>query len=185
MRKFGQIHWHVVQEPRATLQGAATWWIQCLDHRATCHIAQCCHLANSMYVISEPCVTLQGAAAWWIRRHDPRATCHTAGWKNFICRIENRFLPYFILFSINAVWALASGGFRIVFDTVVGLVRLLSVISTYSHRLQGVDCMSSNIYYYYTNREWSDTDESTCRRPTTKVSLFDVCTLNCLHHSFS
>ena len=27
--------------PRITLQGSATWWIHCLDSRATCHIAGC------------------------------------------------------------------------------------------------------------------------------------------------
>jgi len=36
----------VIPEPPATLQGVATWRIQCHDSRATCHIAGCCHLAN-------------------------------------------------------------------------------------------------------------------------------------------
>ena len=31
----------------ATLQGAATWRIQCHDSRAMCHRAGCCHWANS------------------------------------------------------------------------------------------------------------------------------------------
>jgi len=31
----------------AILQGAATWRIQCHDPRAKCHIAECCHQANS------------------------------------------------------------------------------------------------------------------------------------------
>jgi len=26
----------------------ATWWIHCYDDRATCHIAGCCHWANSL-----------------------------------------------------------------------------------------------------------------------------------------
>jgi len=34
--------------------------------------------------------------------------------------------PYFIFCFLNAVWALASGGFRIVFDTFVGLVFCLA-----------------------------------------------------------
>ena len=38
-RTFGRIPWHVIPEPRITLQGAATWWIHCHDSRATCHIA--------------------------------------------------------------------------------------------------------------------------------------------------
>ena len=36
---FRRIQWHVIPEPRITLQGAATWWIHCHDSRATCHIA--------------------------------------------------------------------------------------------------------------------------------------------------
>ena len=47
-RTFGSIQWHVIPEPPAILQGAATWRIQCHDSRATCHIAGCCHRANSM-----------------------------------------------------------------------------------------------------------------------------------------
>jgi len=38
---FGRIQWHVIPEPRITLQGAATWWCHCHDSRATCHIAGC------------------------------------------------------------------------------------------------------------------------------------------------
>jgi len=34
--------------PPATMQGASTWRIQCHDSRATCHIAGCCHLVNSL-----------------------------------------------------------------------------------------------------------------------------------------
>jgi len=45
---FGRIQWHVIPEPHATLQGAAIWLIQCVDPRATCHPAWCCHLVNSM-----------------------------------------------------------------------------------------------------------------------------------------
>ena len=40
-RPFGRIPWHVIPEPRITLQGAATWWIHCHGSRATCHIAGC------------------------------------------------------------------------------------------------------------------------------------------------
>ena len=119
-RTFGWIQWHVIPEPPAILQGAATSRIQCHDSRATCHIAGCCHRANSQtewpltYVISEPRITLQGAATWWIHCHDSRATCHIAGCshlaksmsrschiagcKNFVRHIENRFSPYFISF---------------------------------------------------------------------------------------
>ena len=74
-RTFGRIQWHVIPEPRITLQGAATWWINCHDFRATCHIAGRSHLTKSM--------------SW---------SCHIAGCKNSIRHIGNRFSPYFILF---------------------------------------------------------------------------------------
>ena len=45
---------------------------------------------------------------------------HIAGCKNSIRHIENRFPPYFILFCfLDAFWALTSGGFHIVSDTLV------------------------------------------------------------------
>jgi len=74
-RTFGRIQWHVIPEPRITLQGAGTWWIHCYDSRATCDIAGCSHLAKSM--------------SW---------SCHIARSKNSIRRIENGFSSYFILF---------------------------------------------------------------------------------------
>jgi len=73
-RTFGRIQWHVIPEPRITLQGAATRWIHCHDSRATCHIAGCSHLTKSL--------------SW---------SCHVAGSKNSILHIENRFSPYFII----------------------------------------------------------------------------------------
>jgi len=136
-RTFGRILWHVISEPPATLQGVATWRIQCHDPRATCM----CHNEGAAtrriqwHVIPEPCITLQGAATWWIHCHDSRATCHIvgcshlaklmswschiAGCNNSIPHIEHRFSPYFIFFVFNAVWALTSGGFRIVSDTLI------------------------------------------------------------------
>jgi len=69
------------------------------------------------HVIPELRITLQGAATWWIHCHDSRAT---AGCNNSIRHIENRFSPYlFLLLFFNAVWALTSGGCRIVSDTLV------------------------------------------------------------------
>jgi len=54
-----------------------------------------------------------------LARH-PRATCHIAGCNNSIRHIENRFSPYFVSFCLfNAVWALTSGGFRIVSHTLL------------------------------------------------------------------
>ena len=63
-RTFGRIPWDVIPEPPATLQGAATWWIYCHDSTATCHIAECSHLAKSM--------------SW---------SCHIAGCDNSISHI--------------------------------------------------------------------------------------------------
>jgi len=82
-RMFGRTQWHVI--PR----------------RATCHIAGCCHLSNSMSWFQSymphcrllltgkfsdmsshiASVTLQGrpTATWWIHCRDPKATCHIAG----------------------------------------------------------------------------------------------------------
>jgi len=94
---FGRIQWHVIPEPPATLQLAATWRIQCHDSRATCHIATG---RIQWHVIPEPRITLQGAATWWIHCHDSRATCHIAGCKNFIRHIENCFSPYFIFLFV-------------------------------------------------------------------------------------
>jgi len=71
--QYGRIQWHVIPEPRISLQSAATWWIHCHDSRATCHIAGCSHLRKSM--------------SW---------SCKIAGCKNSIRYIENSFSPYFI-----------------------------------------------------------------------------------------
>ena len=88
-RTFRQIQWHVIPEPRITLQGAATWWIHCHNSRAaTCHIAGCSHLTKSML---------------W--------SCHIAGCKNSIRHIENRFFAifYFFLFLLQfRLWRAAA-----------------------------------------------------------------------------
>jgi len=106
----------MIPELRVALQGAATWRIQ-------------------WHVIPEPHVTLQGrpTATWWIHCHDPRATCHIAGCKNFIRHIENRFSSCFIyLCFLNAIWALTSGGFSIVSDTLVILaLYMINVVLWY------------------------------------------------------
>jgi len=105
-RTFGRIQWHAIPEPPATLQGAATWRIQCHDLRATCHIAGCCHRAN-------------------LTACHLRATYHIAG----CCHLVNSlswfhvFRQFYLFIAfLNAVWALTSGGFRIVSDTLVVLV---------------------------------------------------------------
>jgi len=96
-RTFGRIPWHVIPQPLATLQGAATWWIHCHDSRVTCHIARCSHLAKSM--------------SW---------SCHIAGCNIPSAILKIVFSPYYIFFCFfYADWALTSGGFCIVSDTLV------------------------------------------------------------------
>jgi len=89
-----------IPQPPVALHGAATWWIHCHDPRATWHIALAgrCQLANSM-------------------TRNPKATCHIVGWKNFSSAISK--IVFAVFCFINTVWALASDGFRIVFDTFV------------------------------------------------------------------
>ena len=91
-RTFGRIQWHVIPEPRITLQGAATWWIHCHDSRATCYISGCSHLTKSM--------------SW---------TCHIAGCQNSLRHIENRFSPYFIILFLMQfrLWRAARLSYRL------------------------------------------------------------------------
>ena len=120
-RTLGRIPWHVI-----TMQGAANWWIHCYDSRATCHIAGCSHLAKSM--------------SW---------SCHIAECNNFIRHIKNRFTPYFISMVCNAVWALTSGGFRIVSDTLVinAFIHFLLYYYTFSYFDFELSWMICNIYF--------------------------------------
>jgi len=78
-RTLWRIQGHVIPEPPTTLQGAATWRIQCHDSIATCYIGGCCPNLMAWHVIPQPRITLQGAATWWIHCHNTRATCHIAG----------------------------------------------------------------------------------------------------------
>ena len=88
-RTFGRIQYHVISEPPATLQGAATWRIQCHDPRVMC-------------------VTLQGAVTWWIhcqswlQTHMPHCSVQSPGEINVVIvphcirHIENHFSQYFL-----------------------------------------------------------------------------------------
>ena len=130
-RTFGRIPWHVIPEPPATLQGAATWQIQCHDPRAMCHIAGCCHRANSTacypratYHIAG-CCNLVNSLSWFQSHCRVQVT-----WRNQCpdrATLQGVIIPFAILkivfrhiFSFfNAVWALTSGGLGIVLDTLV------------------------------------------------------------------
>jgi len=67
-------------------------------------------------VIPEPSATLQGAVTWRNQCHN-RATLHGVIIPSVIFKIVFAIF-YFCLF-FNADWALTSGGFRIVSDTLV------------------------------------------------------------------
>jgi len=153
----------MIPQLRATLQGAATGRIHCHDSRATCHIAGCCHLTNSMKCHScrATChvAGYRPTATWWIYCHDPRATRHTVHhamctWRNqrhdrvtlhgvrilsAILKIVFRHILFFCFY--NAVWALTSGGFRIVSDTLVCTEYPLVFIA----------CQHAAARYWYSN----------------------------------
>jgi len=63
-RTFGRIPWHVIPEPPATLQGAATGRIQGMSSQS--HVSHCrvLPLGEFTVIIPEPHATLQGAVIW-------------------------------------------------------------------------------------------------------------------------
>ena len=64
-------------QPPASLQGTATWRIQCYDPRATCHIVGCCHRANSM--ACHPRATCHFAGYYYCHYHDPSRRAGAGG----------------------------------------------------------------------------------------------------------
>ena len=128
-RTFGRIQWHVIPEPPATLQGAATWRIRCHDPRATSHIAGCCRRANSTacppratYVshcrvlplgeftvtIPEPHATLQGAVTWRNQCCDP-ATLQGVRIPSVILKIVFRHILFIFWFLMQfKLWQAAA-----------------------------------------------------------------------------
>ena len=69
-----------------------------------------------LHVIPKPPATLQDAATWRNQCHD-RATLQGVIITSAILKIVFRHILLFLFF--NAVWALTSGGFRIVSDTLI------------------------------------------------------------------
>ena len=96
-------------------------------HRATCHIAGCCHQANLYQshvshcrvlplgeftvMTPDPHATLHGAVTWRNQCHD-RATLQYVIIPSAILKIVFRHILFFWGWGVNAVWALTSGGFR-------------------------------------------------------------------------
>jgi len=58
--------------------------------------------------------------------------CHPTA--TSIRHIKNRFSPYLILFVFNAIWALTSGGFRIVSDTLLISISIIIILSRLRQR---------------------------------------------------
>ena len=118
-RTFGRIQRHVIPEPPVTLQGAATSESNSMSSQS--HVSHCrvLPLGEFTVMIPEPHATLQGAVTWRNQCHD-RATLQGVIIPSAILKIVFRHI-FFGFF--NAIWALTSGGFRIVSHTLVIDVR--------------------------------------------------------------
>ena len=73
-------------------------------------------LGEFTVMIPEPHATLQGAVTWRNQCHDC-ATLQGVRIPSAILKIVIRHILFFVF--LNAVWALTSGGFRIVSDTLL------------------------------------------------------------------
>ena len=89
------------------------------------HVSDCrvLPLGEFTVVIPEPHATLQGAVTWRNQCHD-RATLQGVRIPSAILKIVFHQISIFL----NAVWTLTSGGFRIVSDTLVVNIILVSVL---------------------------------------------------------
>ena len=82
------------------------------------HVSHCrvLPLGEFTVMIPQPHARLQGAVTWRNQCHD-RATLQGVRIPSATLKIVFRHISYFLVFS--AVWALTSGGFRIVSNTLV------------------------------------------------------------------
>jgi len=87
-RTFGRIQWHIIPEPPATLQGAATWQIKC-------HYSELRVTLQGAVTIPEPHATLQGAVTWRNQCHD-RATLQGVRIQSAILKIVFRHILFFL-----------------------------------------------------------------------------------------
>jgi len=110
----------MIPDRRVTLQGTATWWIHwhvIPEPRVTLRGRPTVNLVNSLSW--SPHVTLHSAVTWRNQCHDC-ATLQGIRIPSAILKID--FAIFYIYFCfINAVWALTSGGFRIVSNTLVSV----------------------------------------------------------------
>jgi len=88
------------------------------------HVSHCSVLPLGEFsvLIPQSHATLQGAVTWRNQCHD-RATLQGVIIPSAILKIVFR---HFLFFVLNAVWALTSGGFRIVSDTLVRCITILA-----------------------------------------------------------
>jgi len=90
------------------------------------HVSHCRVLPLGEFTVinPEPHATLQDAVTWRNQCHN-RATLQGVIIPSAMLKIVFRHILFYFLF-FNAVWALTSGGFRIISDTLVSY-HLLSV----------------------------------------------------------
>jgi len=108
----------MIPELRVTLQGAATGDFNGMSSQS--HVSHCrvVPLGEFTVMIPVPHATLQGAVTWWNQCHD-RAMLQGVIIPFAILKIVFRHILFYFIFVFNAVWALTSGSFRIVSDTLV------------------------------------------------------------------
>ena len=126
-RTFERIPWPIIPEPPARLQGAVTGGFNGMSSQS--HISHCrvLPLGEFTVMIPKPHATLQGAVTWRNQCHDC-APSHGVIIPSAVFKIVFRHIFYYFF---NAVWALKSGGFRIVSDTLVILWWINITIISY------------------------------------------------------
>ena len=133
-RTFGRIQRHVIPEPPVTLQGAATSESNSMSSQS--HVSHCRVLPLGEFTVTIPEPQCRVPSPGEI---DVMIVPHSPYWQSF-------FTTFFVF--LNAVWALTSGGFRIVSTTLVWTVfarvmwtELFSDKVTGNHYLMGRFCV--------------------------------------------
>ena len=103
-------------------------------------------------VIPEPHITLHGAVTWRNQCHN-RATWQSVRIASATLKIVFRHILFYFVF-LNAAWALTSGGFRIVFDTLVSSsVSLDSVMYIIVIYMQATMCSTHILVHHWSRGE--------------------------------
>ena len=100
------------------------------------HVSHCMVLPLGEFslTIPEPHATLQGAVSWRDQCHD-RAALQGVRIPSAILKIVFRYIVFFV---INTVYALTSGGFRIVSDILVLSVTTNFIYFQHSLPIDGI-----------------------------------------------